>query len=315
MNPRIINNQIIKQLTGHKEELAKLKKEFRVKSDRVGLHQSHRIQISANRAAAASGIKRTSFQNILKKDLKFKPYKIQENQKLLPADPGTRFAFAKQFIKAVNSRTIRVEDVMITDECNIPIDGYRNKQNIRYWDEEKPPYFNEKEHYSPKLSIWAGLCGDFLVGPYFFQDEKGNNVNINAANYTEMIQKYLMPELEARGAQNRIWFQQDGAPAHTSRQSMQTLKNLFPGRLISQKGGDINWPPRSPDLSSCDFYLWSRIKEYVFERNPQDLQSLKICIIEAFGKITTQELRDVSREVWSRIQRVAEVNGEIFEHL
>jgi hypothetical protein len=51
-----------------------------------------------------------------------------------------------------------------------------------------------------------------------------------------------------------VWFQQDGATAHTARISLGVLQQMFPGRLVSLRG-DIGWPARSPDLSMCDFFL------------------------------------------------------------
>lgn len=43
--------------------------------------------------------------------------------------------------------------------------------------------------------------------------------------------------------------------SHTSRKTMQILKDIFPGRLIS-RNGDLHWPPRSPDLTAPDYFLW-----------------------------------------------------------
>jgi hypothetical protein len=43
------------------------------------------------------------------------------------------------------------------------------------------------------------------------------------------------------------------AMEHTARVSMNVVRRMFPGRVIS-RFGDIPWPPRSPDLSSCDFF-------------------------------------------------------------
>ena len=51
-----------------------------------------------------------------------------------------------------------------------------------------------------------------------------------------------------------VWFQQDGATAHTAQRSLQVLREMFPDRLISLRG-DIGWPARSPDLSPCDFFF------------------------------------------------------------
>jgi hypothetical protein len=34
-------------------------------------------------------------------------------------------------------------------------------------------------------------------------------------------------------------------------------------------------PPRSPDLSTCNFYLWGYLKGEVYETNPHTLDELK----------------------------------------
>jgi hypothetical protein len=39
--------------------------------------------------------------------------------------------------------------------------------------------------------------------------------------------------------------------------------------------GDIPWPPRSPDLSTCDFFLWGYLKSRVYAHNPLTLADLK----------------------------------------
>ena len=50
-----------------------------------------------------------------------------------------------------------------------------------------------------------------------------------------------------------MWWQQDGASAHTSNVALQYLRGQFPGRVMSKRG-DWPWPPRSPDLAVCDFF-------------------------------------------------------------
>jgi len=51
-----------------------------------------------------------------------------------------------------------------------------------------------------------------------------------------------------------VWFQQDGATAHTARTSMNLLREHFPKRLISLRG-DLQWSAHSPDLDPCDFFF------------------------------------------------------------
>ncbi|KAF2367907.1 hypothetical protein FHG87_001352, partial [Trinorchestia longiramus] len=38
---------------------------------------------------------------------------------------------------------------------------------------------------------------------------------------------------------------------------------------------DVEWPPRSPDLTPCDFFLWGYLKNKVYFSPPQDLEELQ----------------------------------------
>ncbi|KZC12021.1 hypothetical protein WN55_04042 [Dufourea novaeangliae] len=68
-----------------------------------------------------------------------------------------------------------------------------------------------------------------------------------------------------------MWFQQDSATCHTSRETMALLHETFPGRVVS-RSGDQNWPPRSYDLTPLDFFLWGFLKSkvYVNRATPAD---------------------------------------------
>lgn len=70
-----------------------------------------------------------------------------------------------------------------------------------------------------------------------------------------MLETYLQHMLEEMAEEHDlgdVWFQQDGATAHTARISLAVMRQMFPGRLVSLRG-DIGWPARSPDSSMCDF--------------------------------------------------------------
>lgn len=60
----------------------------------------------------------------------------------------------------------------------------------------------------------------------------------------------------------RMFFQQDSAPAHWSRRVRYHLDLTFSGRSIGCDGW-VSWCPRSPDLSNLDFYLWGYLKNVV----------------------------------------------------
>jgi hypothetical protein len=69
------------------------------------------------------------------------------------------------------------------------------------------------------------------------------------------------------------------------------LSGIFGGRVISK---DL-WPPRSPDLSPPDYYLWGAAKVKVYEDNPHSIAELKAAITAHIGCITSEELK---KSVW-----------------
>ena len=71
-----------------------------------------------------------------------------------------------------------------------------------------------------------------------------------------------------------VLFLQKEAAAHTARVSMDVIFEIFAGRVIS-RNSDIRWPPRSPDLSLCDFFLWGYLKYKVYQSKPRTIPQLK----------------------------------------
>jgi len=80
---------------------------------------------------------------------------------------------------------------------------------------------------------------------------KTEKPSVTSQRYTEMINEFLSPNLPPNNG--TLWFQQDGATAHTAVISIAALRRLFPQRVIS-RFGDVPWPPRSPDLSAPNFF-------------------------------------------------------------
>ncbi|GFV22283.1 uncharacterized protein TNCV_3923431 [Trichonephila clavipes] len=77
------------------------------------------------------------------------------------------------------------------------------------------------------------------------------------------------------------------------------LNERLPHRWISRAGPQdltcLHWPPKSPDLTPCDFFLWGFVKDKVFVRPlPQDLEELKQRITAVLNSIT----RDMLSRVW-----------------
>ena len=74
---------------------------------------------------------------------------------------------------------------------------------------------------------------------------------------------------------------------------MTIVRNMFPRHLIS-RFGDVMWPPRSPDFSTCDFFFWGGgILIACLRSQPPTLNDLKEAI--------RQEIRLIDRQLLVRV--------------
>jgi len=105
-----------------------------------------------------------------------------------------------------------------------------------------------------------------------------------------------------------VYFQQDGATPHTARLSMDVVRRMFPGRVIS-RFGDIPWPTRSPDLTTCDFFLWGYLKSYVYTHKPRTLSDLKEVIREELATIDREILERVYADFQRRLENCIQESG------
>lgn len=100
--------------------------------------------------------------------------------------------------------------------------------------------------------------------------------------------------------------QQNGAMTHTSRNSMNVLRENFPGRSISRYG-DIPWPARSSDLTSCDYFYGATLRLRCINID-QGLEALKDVMRFEVGHIPQQKLCRVVHNFRNRLQRC--INNE-----
>ncbi|EZA49460.1 hypothetical protein X777_11958 [Ooceraea biroi] len=91
-----------------------------------------------------------------------------------------------------------------------------------------------------------------------------------------------------------MWFQHDGVPPHFVRIVKDFLNIRYAHRWIG-RGGYVAWPPRSPDLTPIDFFLWGCIKNIVFLNPPTTRDDMKRRIRNA--------CRSISRTLFSIIAK------------
>ena len=124
-----------------------------------------------------------------------------------------------------------------------------------------------------------------------------------------MLRNFCEPELRCRGIDlSSVWFQQDGATAHTARAPISVLREMFPQQVIS-RDSDVPWPASSPDLSDCDYFLWGYLKSRVFTSKPRTIAELKQSIKEEIATIPEQMTRRVMENLGVRLKQCLRNGG------
>ena len=93
--------------------------------------------------------------------------------------------------------------------------------------------------------------------------------------------------------------------------SMSVLREMFPQHVLS-RGGNVPWPTRSPDLSTCYSFLWGYLQSRVFISKPRTIEELKQSIKEEIAAIPEQMTCRVMENLGVRLKQFWEMVGDIW---
>lgn len=107
-------------------------------------------------------------------------------------------------------------------------------------------------------------------------------------------------------------FQQDGAPAHTSRHAQDWLELNTPDFIRKDE-----WPPNSPDLNPLDFHVWGamlhRYQQHV--PKPQNVSELRDVLRAIWNDLPKESIQKAILDFRKRLMACIEAEGGHFEHL
>ena len=82
----------------------------------------------------------------------------------------------------------------------------------------------------------------------------------------------------------------------------------FRNRWVGRDGPTL-WPPRSPDITPLDFFLWGYVKDKVFSTPVPDITNLKARITDAFATVTEVTVENTWRETDYRLDVLRATKG------
>jgi len=92
---------------------------------------------------------------------------------------------------------------------------------------------------------------------------------------------------------------------------MAEIQSFF-GDCVISKG---LWPPRSPDLTPPDYFLWGYLKRRVYQNKPRTIDTLNSNITEEIQAVTADVLARTFQNIARRVQSYLDANGGHFQHM
>lgn len=168
---------------------------------------------SVRQISDETGIPKSTINKVLKKN-KFHPYHTEYHQSLLNQDFRKRVQFCDWALTRMREDPAFFSKVLFTDESSFSSTCRANQHNFHHYAQQNPRLFREVDYqHRFKVNVWAGICGEHVVGPHFFDG------NLTADMYLQFLQQELHLLQIGKVPPNilvRQWFQHDGAPPHYS---------------------------------------------------------------------------------------------------
>ena len=224
-----------------------------------------------------------------------------------------RYQFARGVCNRLRTDPTFVNNIIFSDECHFQVGKSINRKNDVIWSTTNPLSRVQKKAHPERVTVWGGISCRFVF-MIFCED------TVNTENYVRLIRDDFAPSLR-RAVGDRfenMWFMQDGARPHTSNETLRSLHEIFETRVISQRfvnsyNGGMEWPPYSPDLNPCDYFLWGFMKAQLNKKNIINREELRTEICNVFDSIPTAMFKKAIKSFKKRILLVRENMGALVD--
>jgi transposase len=287
------------------ENIEKVESLICSQEDQPGTHKSTR------QIAAELNIGHMSVWRIAKRDLALSSFRRISGQVLNDATKTKRLKRCKQLLRRITVR--KLKRTFFTDEKVFYLDPPANCSTSRLWSAGRKTevsserLIRQRAKFSRRVMVSAGVCCSGK-GRLHFVPEK---TKINAQHYTSQLLPLLTEDCRHL-LNDEFVFQQDGAPAHTSKQTQDWLQQNCPEFI-----GKEEWPPNSPDLNPLDYFVWSAMLEKYQKMlpKPKTIAELKTVLDEIWSSLPQQSIEKAVLAFRKRLQACIQSDGGHFEHL
>ena len=215
----------------------------------------------------------------------------------------------KKYIIQAFGRTTSPSEVRIDFLNHYKIKGGRTRSKYKIYH-----FIRIHQRNGKKVMLFVAIVDGKIPIVHPFIDEAGRPVSVNGSCYLSLLKNTVWPVFRSISTRRGLWWMQDGAPPHCTREAKEFLLDKFRGKVIS-RGTPINWPAHSPDLNPLDFHFWSEAQAEVYRKKPEDIESLIECVKTFAASYCSMTIRKVSTNVLKRAQLCVREQGGHFQHL
>ena len=143
-----------------------------------------------------------------------------------------------------------------------------------------------------------------MMRPHFFAKDE----TVTADVYLRVLSTVIKPWMDKVSEGDPYVYQQDGAPAHTSRKVQSWLASNVPDFWAK----DI-WSPNSPDLNPLDFYVWGVLEALTNKQRQPYTESLRLAIQLVCRRLSKASIKKACQSFRSRLEAVVANDGGYIE--
>ena len=273
-------------------------------------HQSTR-KLAKRLTVRGHPTSKSAVHRYLRENLGLKSYKRPHQPKLTEKQKDHRLNFCKQRLFWSAEQW---SNVIFSDEAPFYLFQPSNPQTDRVWSSDVknvPPVLTIK--FPSHLMVWGAMSARAVSELHILPPK----CTVNAKYYVDEIlagpcqdsfarKRYTGTTLQRRLCQNMYnsVFQQDGAPAHTSKLSQQWCQLNLPNYWAKEV-----WPGNSPDLSPIE-NLWAYVKNELSELPvASNLDLLKNQLKNVWADISPDLLKRLMDGMPARMRKCVDLNG------
>jgi inhibitor of nuclear factor kappa-B kinase subunit alpha len=259
--------------------------------------RAHAKKLRIDEKSLRTGLKKIGKRSLVRPPVPLLTERLKES----------RFERSKRLLSRIKKETESTVRIF-SDKKIFTVDQAYNRRNDRMIvDQGDSAVPVNRTKHPASIMVLGIVASDGKKCPPIFVPA---GVKVNTDEYLRLLSDFFLPWVKKNYPRGNYVFQQDGAPAHTARRTQDwlatNLADFWPKDL---------WPPSSPDLNPLDYSIWGVLEAKACKTSHNSVDDLKASIVRAWKALSKAYIVKTCRVFRTRLEKVIEMEGALFEKL